>query len=49
MSRKRTADSRMRINRDTLNCDTGSRHRTWLKCYYGRLACCTQAHRTLVK
>jgi len=23
----------MRINRDTLNCDTGSRHRTWLKCY----------------
>jgi len=33
MSRKPTVDSRIRINRDTLNGDTGSRHRTWLKRY----------------
>jgi len=26
-------DSRIRINRDTVRCDTESRHRTWLKCY----------------
>jgi len=33
MSRKRAADSRIRINRDTLNGDTESRHHIWLKCY----------------
>jgi len=32
-SRKPTADSRIRINRDTVRCDTESRYRTWLKCY----------------
>jgi len=32
-SRKPTADSRIRINRDTVKCDTESRYRTWLKCY----------------
>jgi len=26
-------DSRIRINRETVICDTGVRHRTWLKCY----------------
>jgi len=40
MSRKRTADSRIRINRDTLNCESGSRHRTWLKCYAWRTNAC---------